>query len=224
MTKRPRCRPDTWSDRCRQTEWQTPGSPGRTPGERGDVVNEREKEAKAQIIKPCSSAVVIICPVSFTCLSLRLSSVRSQEEEKTMSCPGERAYTNFRPLDLASTMRVRNWPEERIEKNLNLKNKRQNEAHWPVFDDKLHQSLHMWMHLSSLNVVYHVGIQLGTKWPYSFLGYNKNNIMGNIKAVDTFRVVMKNKCTGDVKGAISYLAQWVLWQSKIRQAQKHFKL
>lgn len=217
MTKRPRCRPDTWSDRCRQTEWQTPGSPGRTPGERGDAVNEREKEAKAQIIKPCSSAVVIIFPPCHLPVSACVWAA-SGHRRKRRRCPvQERGRTR--------TSGLSTWPPlweyatdlRREQKKISdLKNKRQNEALWPVFDDKLHQSLHMWMHFSSLNVVYHVGIQLGTKWPYSCLGYNKNNIMGNIKAVDTFRVVMKNKCTGDVKGAISYLAQWVLWQSKIR--------
>lgn len=34
MTRRPRCRPDTWSDLCHQTEWQMPGNPGLTPTER----------------------------------------------------------------------------------------------------------------------------------------------------------------------------------------------
>lgn len=110
--RRPRCRPDTWSDRCRRTEWQTPGSPGLTPGE-GDTGSVSWTQGKnnntttQQQLGGCLEACGCL-----TCLSLRLSRVRSQEEEKTMSWPGERAYTNLRPLDWASVMRFRSWPEE----------------------------------------------------------------------------------------------------------------
>lgn len=76
MKRRPRCRPDTWSDQCHQTEWQMPGNPGLIPGQRDEVVFKDAERTQTFVADDFMRR---------TCLSLRLSRVKSQEEEKTMS-------------------------------------------------------------------------------------------------------------------------------------------
>lgn len=78
-TRRPRCRPDTWSDQCHQTEWQMPGSPGLTPAEREtDFVYGRQKKTPTKY----NVTLITILPVS-ACVS-----VKSGRKKRRRQCPG----------------------------------------------------------------------------------------------------------------------------------------
>lgn len=50
MKRRPRCRPDTWSDRCHQTEWQMPGNPDLIPRQRERAFMKQNNYTKVVFI------------------------------------------------------------------------------------------------------------------------------------------------------------------------------
>lgn len=45
MRRKPQYQPDTWSGRCRQTEWQMPGNPVLPPSSEDKKIQEKVEQA-----------------------------------------------------------------------------------------------------------------------------------------------------------------------------------